>query len=513
MESARRGLAAAGLLCVLALAGTVLPAAAALAALEEGAPTPPVRTIPVAPVDPASSAGRIALAIADWLEERLGSGSETVRLALDAPMWAEEQAGTVTVHLPGARLFEPSAPQVQWALGDLVVAVMPQGETAYDFEIALPPAIDKQGERLTIGDGTVSGTWRSDLEITTRLDAEAQNLRLHKGLESAAGETMTLGSIAVVDELIEGADGLWDGRSTFSLSGLKGEGFALGRLDARGNYEDFDRDLILQLRGDFGALTSFMGGPTAFGDMLTPLVSGRWGRSEMSVVLQDLTARDDDTGLSSGGELSLGRLEWRVDLDGRRDLTDLATRVAVGGVVLSADAIDDIPPAFLPYAATVDIALKRLPFRRIAEALSAPFPSDQTQTREPQRGSFADTVLSHLDAADSAFELRDIHVAAPSYELRADGRFQVEPASLYGVIGRLDARIRGLSALMALAAEEREEEAVALLIVLQGLGRPVFEEGEDEPFYAYEIDLRRDGAVTVNGIPFNMLLPDGLSLQ
>ena len=66
---------------------------------------------------------------------------------------------------------------------------------------------------------------------------------------------------------------------------------------------------------------------------------------------------------------------------------------------------------------------------------------------------------------------------------------------------------------MALAAEEGEEDMVALLIVLQGLGRPVFDEGAGEPFYAYEIDLRRDGAVTVNGIPFDMLLEGGLSLQ
>ena len=76
----------------------------------------------------------------------------------------------------------------------------------------------------------------------------------------------------------------------------------------------------------------------------------------------------------------------------------------------------------------------------------------------------------------------------------------------------MDARVRGLNALVALAAEEGDEEAVALLIVLQGLGQPVFEEGADEAAYAFEIDLRRDGAVTVNGIPFDMLLGD-LSLQ
>ena len=511
METARRALAAAALVSILALAGAVLPAAPALAALEEGAPAPPARTIPVAPVDPDSAAGRIVLSIADWLEERFGSGSDTVRLALDAPMWAEEQNGTVTVHLPGARLVEPSTPQVRWALGDLAIAVTPRGETAYDFETALPAAIDKQGERLTIGGGTVSGTWRSDLEITTRLEAEAENLEFHTGIGPAAAETMTLGSLAVVDELIEGADGLWDGRSTLSLSALEGEGFALGRLDAAGNYEDFDRDLILQIRGDFGALTGGLSGPTGLADLVTPLVDGRWGRSEFSMVLQDLSATGEGTGLRDGGEFSLGRLEWRVAADGRQDLTDLATRIALADVFLSEESVEDIPPAFMPHAATVDIALSRLPLRRIAEALSAPPASDPAD--KPQRGSIADIFLVHLDAADSAFELREIHIVAPSFELRADGRFQVEPASLYGVIGRLNARIRGLSALMALAAQEGEEDAVALLIVLQGLGRPVFVEGADEPFHAYEIDLRRDGAVTVNGIPFDMLLPDGLSLQ
>ena len=511
METARRTLAAAGLVCIIALAGAALPVAAALAALEEGPPVPAARTIPVAPVDPDSTAGRIVLPVADWLEERFGSGSETIRLTLDAPLWAEERAGTVTLHLPGARLVEPCAPHIQWALGDLAIAVTPRSEIAYDFEAALPAMIDKGRERLAIGGGAISGTWRSDLEITTKLEANAANLRLFEGTRSDAVETMSLGALAVADELVEGADGLWDGRSMLSLSGLEGEGVTLGRVEIAGSFEDFDRDLILQMRGDFGTFTGGMSGPTALADVLTPLFGERWGRSEFSVVLQDLTATDDGTGLTDGGELSLGRLEWQVDLDGRTDLADLATRIAVADLRLGGEATAEIPPALMPHAATIDIALERLPLRRIAEALSAPSPSDQT--REPQRGSIADTVLAHLDAADSAFELRNIHVAAPSYELRADGRLQVEPASLFGIIGRLDARIRGLSSLMALAAEEGEEDAVALLIVLQGLGRPVFEEGADEPFYAYEIDLRRDGAVTVNGIPFDMLLPSGLSPQ
>ena len=126
----------------------------------------------------------------------------------------------------------------------------------------------------------------------------------------------------------------------------------------------------------------------------------------------------------------------------------------------------------------------------------------------PQRGSIADTFLAHLDAADSAIEIRAVRIATPASELRADGRLRVEPASVFGIVGRVDARMRGLSTLMALAAVEGEKDLVALLLVLQGLGKPVFEAGEDEPFHAYEIDLRRDGAVTVNGLPFDMLFGD-----
>ena len=510
METARRALAAAVLACALALVTAAIPAAA-LAALEEGTAAPAARAIPVAPVDPESTAGRIVLSIADWLEERMGFGSDTVRLALDAPMWAEEGGGTITVHLPGARLVEQSASLGQWVLGDLAIAVTPRSETAYDFETALPAAVDKQGERLTIGGGTVSGTWRSDLEIATRLKADAENLRLLEGEGAQAAETLSLGSFALLDELTEGADGLWDGRSTLSLAGLVGEGFALGRLDAAGNYEDFDRDLILQMHGDFVPFTGAMSGPTALGDLVTPLVSGRWGRSDMTVALQELAFSGDETGLSAGGEFALGRLEVRVGADGRSEFTDISTRISVADFQPGEEIAAEVPPAIMPHAATVDIALSRLPLRRIAEALAAPSAPDGGAASE--RGSLADVFLAHLDAADSAIEIRAIHIATPASELRADGRLQVEPASVFGIIGRVDARVRGLSRLMALAAVEGEEDLLALLIVLQGLGQPVFEEGVDEPFHAYEIDLRRDGAITVNGIPFDMLLPGASSLQ
>ena len=317
LTTGKRILASAVLACALAFAAAVQPVKASPDTAEGSTPAPAARTIPVAPVDPGSTAGRIVLGAADWLEQSLGSGSEDVRLALDAPMWAEERDGTYILHLPGARLVEPSVPLVQWALGDLAIAVTPRGEATYDFEAALPPAIDKGGERLTIDQGTVSGTWRSDLDVTTRLEADATNLRLSESKGARTVETLSLGALAVEDRLVEGDDGLWDGRSAFSLSNLEGEGFALGRLDFASSFEDFGRDLALHMRGDFGALSGGMRGPTALADLLTPLMDSHWGRSDMTIALHDLTASGDDTGLSGGGTLSLGQLEWHVDLDGR----------------------------------------------------------------------------------------------------------------------------------------------------------------------------------------------------
>ena len=499
----RRIALSAAFACVLALAGTALPAAA-----EDGTLAPAARTIPVAPVDPAGMKGRIVFAIADWLEQRFGSGSDGLKLVLDAPMRAEERGGTVTVHLPGARLARRPKAKPEWTFGDLAIAVTPRGATAYDFESALPSVIERRREGLMIGESAIAGTWRSDLGTTTGLDATAADLRLFKRKKSAP-VLMSLGALAVADEMTQGADGLWDGRSSFSLSNLEAESLSLGGLDVAGSFEDFDRDAILALRRDSGAFLGDEIGPEALGDGLALLVDGRWGRSDATFAVEDLTLAGDEWYVDRDGAFTLGRLVWRVDFDGREELSDLATRISVAEPALSGKIARSLPPAFMPHAVTVDVALTRFPLRRIAGAFSGL--AERGRMKKPDEEMLGEVLLAHLDAADTAFEVRELHVAAPSYAFRAEGSFQAEPASVFGVIGRLDARVRGLRKLMVLAVREGNEGAVGVLLVLQGLGRPVFEEGADEPVYVYEIDLSRHGAVTINGLPLDVLLGSGLS--
>ena len=497
----RPGPVGAALACALALAGALLPAGAAHAEGAEG--TPAERVIPVAPVDPATARGQIVLAIADWLDRRLGGGSQTLRLALDAPIHADERDRTVTVHLPGARLVDKSTLLLQWALGDLAIAVTPRSATAYDFETVLPPVIEHPEVRFTIGEGAVSGTWRSDLEIATKLDADARNILALETTGPAAGETVTLGALSVSDEMAEGDDGLWDGHTTLSLSDLNGEGLSLGGFEIAGTFEDVDRDLVLAMRRNFALFTDEEVGSELLTEALAPLVDAKWGRSDVKIALHDLVASGEDWGLIGDGAFTLGRLVWQTEFDDLGAHSNLATRIEIADPRLSGQGEVAIPADYVPQALTVDLALNRLPVRKIAEAVSRL--AERSETNEPDRAMVEEVVFAHLDAADTSFEVREIHIVAPSYAFQAEGRFQVEPASVFGAIGRMDARIRGLSTLIELAAAQGDEGMLAALVLLQGLGTPAFEEGSDEPVHAYAIDLRRDGAVTVNGIPIDTL--------
>ena len=504
-----RKLAGVALAAALVLVLALLPAGTAHAEAAEGAPGG--RVIPVAPVDPHSREGRVMLPIADWLERRLGAGSDGLRLSLSEPMWAEERDGTVTVHLPGARLAAPSGGRDHLDLGDLAIAVTPRGGAVYDFESALPPAFDRRAERFTVGESAISGTWRSDLEIATRLDVSAARLRAFERTSAGGAAVASLAAAALADELVERADGLWDGRYALSLSGLESEDLSLGAVEVAGSFEGLDREAILQMRRDFGIgmLGEVELAPDALDFAFAPLFEGRWGRSETTVTIRDLAMTISRVEPGGGHGVALGALVWHVEFDDREALAGLATRITVADLLLGWEEVAGLPSAFMPQGATVDIALERLPLRRLAEAFAAL--EERGAAPESRRYSLPDDVLAHLDAADTALDLREIHARAPSYEFWADGSLRVEPASLFGLVGRVNARIAGLSELLALAVREGDEAAVAFLVVLQGLGRPVLDEGTGAAVHAYELDLRRDGAVTINGIPFDVLFRGDLS--
>ena len=307
---------------------------------------------------------------------------------------------------------------------------------------------------------------------------------------------------------MQGEDGLWDGRFSLGLSDLGASVLTLGRLEAAGTFEDYDTEAMLAWRRDFGLFIDEAAGTNTLEQSLAPFLSTGWGRSEGTLTLHDFSVTGDDWGPGGKGAFRLGQLDVHAEFDGHEDLADFATRITAREPQLSG-VNTGLPPGFMPRTVTLDVALDRLPLRQIAETLTALDEQGRLEDRDP--GAMGDIPLAHMDAADTSLELRDIRVAAPAYDFQAEGRFNVEPAGIVGLVGHVDARIRGLGALMDLATERRNEGMIAAVLVLQGLGRPVFEEGSPEPVYTYELDLSRSGTITVNGLPLDVLLEGGLS--
>jgi len=454
--------------------------------------------------EPDTLAGRVVGGIADWLEQRFGSGG--VRFALAAPIRAEEDGDdAVTVHLPGARLVERDSGDA-YAFGDLALEVTAEDDAEYGFNAALPLVVEKftgsgrADGRITVDDSEISGVWRSDLDGATALDATVSNVRT---FTDTGQQQLELDSLEISSEVDQGSDALWDGEATINLSDLSytpgpsNEGVRLGRLDVTATVEDADV-------GPFMAM-SRTGVATAVGSELETLQEtlalfsqGGFGRAEVAIALRDLVAID-------GGEvvLDLGNLDWLVVFDDREEFTDLAMTIEAAELEINEDATEGFPVELIPNAATVDIALMRYPLRQIAGELQELTRTSGTQAIERALEQVAVTAMAE---AGTAFEIRDIRIVGPGIGIEAEGLFQVDTQSALGASGHTNIRIRGFGRVMEWAAEQREADMVNFLVFLKGLGEPLYNESDDLPTYAYSLKVLRDGSITVNDVPLERLL-------
>ena len=235
----------------------------------------------------------------------------------------------------------------------------------------------------------------------------------------------------------------------------------------------------------------------ALGQTMEGFLQGRLGRMELEIALRDLISMD-------GGEVAfqIGVLDWLLLLDDRNELADLAVRVEAAELRLHEQLTRAFSSDLIPGSATVDIALERFPLRRIAATLQELAAPGSTA----RQGTLEQLALSEMAEAGTSLEIRTVHVVAPAFGIEAEGQLRIEAGSLFGAVGDMDIRLQGIGNVMRWAAAQGETDAVDSLVYLQGLGRPVISEGGDTLTYAYEVDVPRDGAVTVNDIPLDSLL-------
>ena len=466
---------------------------------------PPAESTTSATVqEPDDAPKRIVRAIANRLDQWFGSAE--LRLALTAPIWAEEGGeDTITIHFPGVRLAHRRGGR-SYEFGDLAMAVTPQGGADYGFKATLPSmvAFTRSGRsegQITVDRSKISGIWRSDLDMATTMDATVSGLRMINDRER---EPINVGSLTLSSTVDRGPEQLWDAHTTISFSDfrftpdLPDEGLRLSRLNVTVGVQDADFDPLLTIPR-MGASAGDKGEAAVFRETLEVFLQGRYGRLEADVTLHDLI-----TIVGGNVILGVGGLNVRTVLDNREEFTDLAATIEAVESHLDKEIIDGLPPEMIPGAATIDIAVKRFPLRRLAATFVGMM--DAARNGEVSEQGLEQVMMTELSVAETSLDIQKIRIVAPTFEAEAGGLFQIDPKSAFGATGRMDVRIQGLGNVMKLLAGQGEIRAIGVLLLLQGLGRPRLGEGNEGPVYAYELDLPSDGLGTVNGIPLNILI-------
>lgn len=331
------------------------------------------------------------------------------------------------------------------------------------------------------------------------MDAAATGLRV---TDAGGRETFGIGAFSLSSTADRGSGQLWTGETTVMLSDIRfapgraDEGWRLGGLDIATTVEDAELNPFqpLPLAGGAGRSGNEL---EALQATLAGFIEGRFGRLEVEIALRDLFGMD-------GGEenVRIGEIDWLVVLDDTKEIPDLAITMKAAKPRLHESMVREFSADLVPGSVTVDVALERFPFRQIAATLQE-FVAYGTGARQ---GTLEQVVMTEMTEAGTTLAIPNIRVLAPAFEIEAEGQLRIDAESLLGAVGGMELRIQGIGNVVRWAAAQGETETVDSLIYLQGLGKPILSEGTDDLVYAYEMEMPRDGAVTVNDMPLDSLL-------
>lgn len=467
--------------------------------------TAAVRERPVIPfaVEAGTRAEAIARAAVGTIQALLGSDPQGLMLDVDAPVTAADDGGTVRVTLPGAQL--DSGVNGRFLLGDLIVAVAPRDGGRYDVAVAVPTRVEvAQGDDLLgtieLGAATLSGSWSATLQSLLNLQGALSDITVTDLSGGQPEVKARIGAIDLSHSMAAGAGGLWQGPYRVELRGTElheGEGNAvsLGSLLFEGSFEGVD------LAGWAAIVETFGVSPFPFqpmvdserqADFAQAMTALNWGRMESRVSLADLRLTD------AGEEaFRLGELGLRWQLDAREEYGDLGFGFSAGGFSID---LPDVPAELKPRRLSIDVLMRRVP----AKALyMAAVPSGGNGA-----GADPGELLGVLFQGEPSLSLTSLIVQTAALDLAARGDVA---STANGPRGSVAATVKGLAKTIEAMQRGGEglpgvAEALPVLTALRDL-QGAASAGGAETVHSYKIELADDGRLTVNGKPFEEIMP------
>src|SRR5688572_27073013 len=177
-------------------------------------------------------------------------------------------------------------------------------------------------------------------------------------------------------------------------------------------------------------------------------------------------------------------------------------------VVTSPEMASPVTQASLPKSGNLSIKVSDIPSKDMVKVLTDNVPgmtSADPAMAQTNAMAMVMALQAVVQSSGAKVEIAPSQMLSQLVEIKADGAFNVQPQSVYGIVGGLNVAIRGIDDLLALAQQQTPDDydaqqAMGSIQMLQSYSAR--EQGADgKPVDKFKIEVNEAGQMTVNGKP------------
>ncbi len=507
----------------------------------------------------AAGAAQVKQAVDDALSYYLMAGEKQGQgLAFRGPVEVTPKSGYYEVRIPDVKLGNDTD---SLTVGTVVLNVTPDANGDYRTSIALPQQMsmkDKDGtERMTItlGQQKFSGIWRPALNLFTQAVADYGDIAVKiiptpGAADSGSPVTITIGSMKT--QIAMQPDGeMWSGPQSTSVADVA---FAFGanatnrvtldKMDVVANYKKIDLSLHKKLREELKRHMGTSGkelSPEAVRAVMQSTFSNLQSLPENVETRLNLAGLDINLAKQDGGAATdaspatpaRGPLNLRLESgSSESNLIGLKSDNGTGTAKwrlqgLSVQGMDGPMTGAIPNEVSLNMTAGSVPFKSALEAILNATENALTAQSEAQSAAEAkaqsrlyvqqalSTLPTLLAKAGTTFGISDTYMQAPDLSSSLDGQLKAVETSPYAFAGTMTLTMTGMDELITKLQEMARTSAnpraagwAQMLIMMQLSGQQdTTAEGKSRRTYA--IELKPDGAISLNGADLGGILPRG----
>lgn len=461
-------------------------------------------------------------------DQKAEAGARGVTITYDGALNVEKAGTYYAVTFPHTTARRETD-GVTTTIGMIAINAMP-GATPeqWKMSMALPTPITVKGPEgtltIAIGGQNFAGIWHEQFNNFTKLNAQYKNIVIK---DSAQSFTSTLPDFTAVYDVRETSPGLWSGPLRFTAAGLdialKDGGKArIGKTDIGITLKDYSFKAATDYREKAAALAeSYNAGEgsdssqhaTGLYNLVLELIGTVWDGFTMTMAVGDVSMTRPPIPGSPAGEIKLASSGLTLGMNGFRQnkvTLDLGLAYDKLSMIPLPEGFDDTTPK----SVNINLSLTNLPYKEMAElGRTSLATATQNPQMAPMTGLQALMSLPQLmTQAGTTLNIRDTIFANDVYRAVVNGAIKTDLNAVKGGTGTATVEISGLDALVEALKKESQAQSLEgknvagilpALAVLQLAGQ----QSADKTKRTYNLELTKEGAITVNGTDINTLMP------